>query len=41
LNAEPVKARQIPRKLLAGRLVFTPDPDRGVYTLRGMHATAG
>jgi site-specific DNA recombinase len=35
LNAEPVKARQIVRKLLEGRLVFEPQPETGVYTFTG------
>src|SRR5262249_6089085 len=35
LDAEPVKARQILRKLVDGRLVFTPDPARQVYTFTG------
>ena len=35
LTAEPVKARQVLRKLLVGRLVFHPDPDRGLYTFEG------
>ena len=36
LDAEPVKARQIIRKLLQGRLVFAPDPKQRIYTFSGM-----
>ena len=35
LAAEPVRARQIMTKLLAGRLVFEPDPQRGIYRFKG------
>ena len=35
LKAEPVKARQILRKLLKGRLVFEPDPERREYRFHG------
>jgi hypothetical protein len=35
LGAEPVKARQIMRKLIEGRLVFTPDADKGMYEFKG------
>ena len=35
LTAEPVQARQLIRKLLNGRLTFTPDPVRGVYVVTG------
>lgn len=35
MKAEPEKARQILRTLLTGRLVFEPDPERGIYTFTG------
>ena len=35
LTAEPVKAGQIVRKLLDGRLVFRPDLEQRLYTLEG------
>jgi hypothetical protein len=38
LDAEPVKARQIVRKLVDERIVFEPDPTRRLYTFKGQAA---
>jgi site-specific DNA recombinase len=35
LGAEPVKARQIVRKLVDGRLVFEPNAEQHLYTFKG------
>jgi len=35
LTEESVKARQIVRKLLKGRLLFAPDPEHAIYTITG------
>jgi hypothetical protein len=35
LERQPIQARQILRKLLAGRLTFTPLPDLAGYEIRG------
>jgi hypothetical protein len=40
LGAEPVKAHQILRKLVDGRLLFTPDTEQRIYTFKG-NATYG
>ena len=38
LDAERVKARQIVRKLAPERIVFEPDPTRGLDTFKGQAA---
>jgi hypothetical protein len=38
LDAEPVKNRQIVRKLVPERIVFEPDPKRRLYTFKGQAA---
>ena len=40
LDAEPVKARQIVRKLVPEQIVFEPDPTRRLYTFRGRRRMA-
>lgn len=35
LADEPVKARQIVRQLIEGRLVFRPDPAKRIYEFKG------
>jgi hypothetical protein len=35
LGAEPIRARQIVRKVVVGRMVFEPNPASGLYQFTG------